>query len=184
MATQDFHLRLKEAMQKKNVKQIDVLRAAEVQNIKLGKSHMSQYVSGKSVPRENILNFLADYLEVTPQWLKGEQPPIPNSNQTGEIPMRKFHKSSKLDNVLFDVRGPVVDEAARMEEAGTHILKLNIGNPAPFGFRAPDEVIYDMARQLADCEGYSNSKGQFSARKAIMQYMQEKHVPNVSMDRI
>ena len=94
MATQDFHLRLKEAMQKKNVKQIDVLRAAEVQNIKLGKSHMSQYVSGKSVPRENILNFLADYLEVTPQWLKGEQPPIPNSNQTGEIPMRKFHKSS------------------------------------------------------------------------------------------
>ena len=184
MATQDFHLRLKEAMQKKNVKQIDVLRAAEVQNIKLGKSHMSQYVSGKSVPRENILNFLADYLEVTPQWLKGEQPPIPNSNQTGEIPMRKFHKSSKLDNVLYDVRGPVVDEAARMEEAGTHILKLNIGNPAPFGFRAPDEVIYDMARQLADCEGYSNSKGQFSARKAIMQYMQEKHVPNVSMDRI
>ena len=59
--------------------------------------------------------------------------------------MRKFNKSSKLDNVLYDVRGPVVDEAARMEEAGTHILKLNIGNPAPFGFRAPDEVIYDMA---------------------------------------
>ena len=70
MAIQDFHLRLKEAMQKKNVKQIDVLRAAEVQNIKLGKSHMSQYVSGKSVPRDNILNFLAEFLEVTPQWLK------------------------------------------------------------------------------------------------------------------
>ena len=62
MTMQPFHLRLKDAMQKKNVKQIDVLRAAEVQNIKLGKSHMSQYVSGKSVPRDNILNFLADFL--------------------------------------------------------------------------------------------------------------------------
>ena len=185
MSTQNFHQRLKEAMQNKNVKQIDVLRAAEVQNIKLGKSHMSQYVSGKSVPRENILNFLANYLEVSPQWLKGETLPSENhSNITGEIPMRKFNKSSKLDNVLYDVRGPVVDEATRMEEAGTHILKLNIGNPAPFGFRAPDEVIYDMARQLTECEGYSHSKGQFSARKAIMQYMQEKNVPNVQMDNI
>ena len=184
MAMQLFHLRLKEAMQKKNVKQIDVLRAAEVQNIKLGKSHMSQYVSGKSIPRENILNFLASYLEVTPQWLKGEEAPTTTFEQTGEIPMRKFNKSSKLDDVLYDVRGPVVEEANRMEEAGTHILKLNIGNPAPFGFRAPDEVIYDMARQLTDCEGYSNSKGQFSARKAIMQYMQEKNVPNVTMDNI
>ena len=61
MAVQDFHIRLKEAMQRKNVKQIDVLRAAEVQNIKLGKSHMSQYVSGKSIPRDNILNFLATF---------------------------------------------------------------------------------------------------------------------------
>ena len=184
MATQDFHLRLKEAMQNKNVKQIDVLRAAQVQNIKLGKSHMSQYVSGKSVPRENILNFLASFLEVSPLWLKGEELPTKKIENTGEIPMRNFTKSSKLDNVLYDVRGPVVDEAARMEEAGTTILKLNIGNPAPFGFRAPDEVIYDMARQLTECEGYSHSKGQFSARKAIMQYMQEKNVPNVQMDNI
>ena len=57
--------------------------------------------------------------------------------------MREFGKSRKLDNVLYDVRGPVVDEAARMEENGTNVLKLNIGNPAPFGFRTPDEVIYD-----------------------------------------
>lgn len=82
--------------------------------------------------------------------------------------MREFMKSSKLDNVLYDVRGPVVEEANRMEDAGTQVLKLNIGNPAPFGFRAPDEVIYDMRRQLADCEGYSPAKGMFSARKAIM----------------
>ena len=64
--------------------------------------------------------------------------------------MREFGKSRKLDNVLYDVRGPVVDEAARMEENGTNVLKLNIGNPAPFGFRTPDEVIYDMSRQLTD----------------------------------
>ena len=98
--------------------------------------------------------------------------------------MRKFSKSSKLDNVLYDVRGPVVEEAARMEESGKHILKLNIGNPAPFGFTAPDEVIYDMQSQLTNCEGYSHAKGLFSARKAIMQYMQNKNVPNLSVDDI
>lgn len=98
--------------------------------------------------------------------------------------MREFKKSSKLDNVLYDVRGPVVDEAARMEENGTNVLKLNIGNPAPFGFRTPDEVIYDMSRQLTECEGYSNSKGLFSARKAIMQYAQLKKLSNVSVEDI
>ena len=98
--------------------------------------------------------------------------------------MREFKKSSKLENVLYDVRGPVVDEAARMEENGTNVLKLNIGNPAPFGFRTPDEVIYDMSRQLTECEGYSNSKGLFSARKAIMQYAQLKKLPNVSVEDI
>lgn len=98
--------------------------------------------------------------------------------------MREFKKSSKLEHVLYDVRGPVVDEAARMEEAGTQVLKLNIGNPAPFGFRTPDEVIYDMRNQLTDCEGYSPAKGLFSARKAIMQYSQLKQVPNVSLEDI
>ena len=98
--------------------------------------------------------------------------------------MRTFKKSSKLDNVLYDVRGPVVDEAARMEESGTQILKLNIGNPAPFGFRTPDEVIYDMRQQLTECEGYSNAQGLFSARKAIMQYAQIKGIPNIAIEDI
>ena len=98
--------------------------------------------------------------------------------------MRQFTKSTKLDNVLYDVRGPVVDEAARMEDMGTHVLKLNIGNPAPFGFRTPDEVIYDMSTQLTDCEGYSNAKGLYSARKAIMQYSQIKGLPNVTIEDI
>lgn len=98
--------------------------------------------------------------------------------------MREFKKSSKLDNVLYDVRGPVVEEAARMEARGMHVLKLNIGNPAPFGFRTPDEVIYDMQRQLTECEGYSDAKGLFSARKAIMQYAQTKNIPNLSVNDI
>ena len=98
--------------------------------------------------------------------------------------MRQITKSSKLNNVLYDVRGPVVDEAARMEEAGKKILKLNIGNPAPFGFTAPDEVIQDMISNVTDCEGYSDSKGLFSARKAIMQYYQLKKIPNLNIQHI
>lgn len=98
--------------------------------------------------------------------------------------MRKFNKSAKLNNVLYDVRGPVVEEANRMEAAGMEILKLNIGNPAPFDFRAPEEVIVDMRQQLTDCEGYSASRGLFSARKAIMQYAQLKDIPNVTIDDI
>ena len=95
--------------------------------------------------------------------------------------MRTFAKSSKLDNVLYDVRGPVVDEAARMEEEGLKILKLNIGNPAPFGFTAPEEVIQDMRDNIVDSQGYSDSRGIFSARKAVMQYAQIKKIPNVTM---
>ncbi len=98
--------------------------------------------------------------------------------------MRSFTKSSKLDNVLYDVRGPVVDEAARMEESGIKVLKLNIGNPAPFGFSAPDEVIIDMRDSIVNSQGYSDSRGIFAARKAIMQYAQLKHIPNVTMKDI
>ena len=98
--------------------------------------------------------------------------------------MREFKKSSKLDNVLYDVRGPVVEEADRMIAKGIEVLKLNIGNPAPFGFRAPEEVIYDMASNLRDSEGYSDSKGIWSARKAIMQYAQTRDIPNLAMSDI
>lgn len=97
---------------------------------------------------------------------------------------RVFTKSTKLNDVLYDVRGPVVDEAYRMEAQGNHVYKLNIGNPAPFGFRAPDEVIFDMQQQLKECEGYSDSRGLFAARKAIMQYDQLRGIPNVQMEDI
>lgn len=88
--------------------------------------------------------------------------------------MRKFSKSHKLDHVCYDIRGPVLEKASEMENAGTKILKLNIGNPAPFNFSAPDEIIHDMIYTLRDAEGYSDSKGIFSARKSIMQYSQLK----------
>ena len=98
--------------------------------------------------------------------------------------MRVFEKANKLENVLYDVRGPVVDEAARLEDLGMKILKLNIGNPAPFGFNAPEEVIQDMRHNLVDSQGYSDSRGIFAARKAIMQYAQIKNIPNVTMKDI
>jgi len=98
--------------------------------------------------------------------------------------VRTFAKANKLDNVLYDVRGPVVEEAARMEEMGKKILKLNIGNPAPFGFTAPEEVILDIRDNIPDCQGYSDSRGIFAARKAVMQYAQIKNIPNVSMKDI
>lgn len=202
--TASFSTRLNDAMALRELKQIDFVHAAEKFNIKLGKSHMSQYVSGKTVPRADIAHFLAAYLRVNEDWLMGKDVPMEEHaailpDFAGEQPdhvddaseqptegraMRTFTKSHKLDNVLYDVRGPVADEAARMEAAGTHILKLNIGNPAPFGFRTPDEVVYDMSQQLPDTEGYSPSKGLFSARKAIMQYAQLKNIPNVSIDDI
>lgn len=98
--------------------------------------------------------------------------------------MRTFQKSSKLEDVCYDVRGPVLEEANRMEENGINVLKLNIGNPAPFGFSAPEEVIRDMIYNLRESQGYSDSKGVFSARKAIMQYCQIKKIPNVTINDI
>ena len=238
-----FASRLKESMNQQQMKPIDLLHLAEEQNLKPGKSHISQYVNGKTMPRAEILQFLADALQVDADWLAGRtgsaqdfsseklnsgstklssefnfnsHPDTVNgfsaagSVQSSAFSKRSdsvqkksssrqdgsdfsapsasqptlFKKSSKLNNVLYDVRGPVVDEAERMESSGVQILKLNIGNPAPFGFRTPDEVIYDMRQQLTECEGYSPAKGLFAARKAIMQYAQLKNIPNVTIEDI
>ena len=275
---------LRHAMDGRGLKQADLIRMAADRGSKLGKSQVSQYVSGKTLPRRAVVQLLADILEIEPFELTGESwaaeyestpspapaartksaalaPAAPDdaatpatadgasapapadgapalapatadgavapatsafipsspamsdppgraearpaaafpeprtfadrstssSHSEGNIMSentRTFKKSSKLDNVLYDVRGPVVDEAARLESEGAHILKLNIGNPAPFGFRTPFEVIQDMREQLPECEGYSDSRGLFSARKAIMQYAQLKGLSNVSMDGI
>jgi alanine-synthesizing transaminase len=98
--------------------------------------------------------------------------------------MYNIKKSSKLDNVLYDIRGPVLDEAKRLEEDGFQVLKLNTGNPAPFGLLAPDEIIHDMMRNLQTTQGYCDSKGLFSARKAIMQYCQQKKIVGVDVEDI
>ena len=249
-----FSDRLVQALEHRGMRQSDLIRIAAQQGIKLGKSQVSQYVSGKTMPRADVVRDIASVLGVDQEWLAGQEgraadpsastaqapaasppagasangtasvavasaaaapepgapapgpataeqasiseaaagdavPPVTPTQSTQQqptrsTPMREFKKSSKLDNVLYDVRGPVVDEASRMEAEGLRILKLNIGNPAPFGFRTPDEVVQDMRHQLPDCEGYSDSKGLFSARKAIMQYAQLKHIPNVDMDSI
>ncbi|MEE1421466.1 MAG: aminotransferase class I/II-fold pyridoxal phosphate-dependent enzyme [Eggerthellaceae bacterium] len=240
---ESFAARLKEAMASKGLKQSDVIREAAVRGSRLGKSQMSQYVSGKTIPRKDVLQLLAAILEVDQESLLGhEESSVDNKSSSKSSPssikidefnqgtskepgaklnkereqksdrtinrepnkeydkksnvnnignegsdtgmVREFKKSTKLDNVLYDVRGPVLEEAERMEMMGASILKLNIGNPAPFGFRAPDEVVFDASRQLVESEGYSAAKGLFSARKAIMQYAQIKHIPNVSIDDI
>ena len=282
MAQEGFANRLRRVMDSEGLRQADLIHAAGELGAHLGKSQVSQYVSGKTMPRADVMRLLSDILEVPVEWLatgEGDLPPrddrpsadaaapyteeppaledtvtvsgrgtsagtvrrpagAPSSESVasrafrqeasarpgllsgrgsvpdpasstprsaaratsrpraasphipvsianeGNIPMREFKKSSKLDNVLYDVRGPVVDEAARMEDEGAHILKLNIGNPAPFGFRTPLEVLQDMRQQLPECEGYSDSRGLFSARKAIMQYAQIKNLPNVDMNGI
>ncbi|EFQ56343.1 pyridoxal phosphate-dependent aminotransferase [Streptococcus downei] len=98
--------------------------------------------------------------------------------------MKQLDKSTKLEHVAYDIRGPVLDEANRMLAKGEKILRLNTGNPAAFGFTAPDEVIRDLILNVRDSEGYSDSKGIFSARKAIMQYCQAKDFPPVDIDDI
>ena len=98
--------------------------------------------------------------------------------------MQHFQKSNKLNNVCYDIRGPVLDHANRLEDEGHRILKLNIGNPAPFGFEAPDEILQDVIHNLPQAQGYSQSKGIFSARKAVMQRTQVQGVPDVEIDDI
>ena len=165
MPSNEFSTRLKQAMSEAGMNQADVIHSAAQHDKKLGKSQVSQYVSGKTTPRRDVMELLARILDVDAAWLSGNtqtrsaQTHSPtraperlatasstklnqnNSTITGQTPvcktpapeqtprsatMREFKKSSKLDNVLYDVRGPVVDEAARLEKEGQRILKLNI----------------------------------------------------------
>ncbi len=98
--------------------------------------------------------------------------------------MYSIEKSHKLDDVCYDIRGPVLEHANRLEEEGHRVLKLNIGNPAPFGFNAPDEIIQDVIANLRNAQGYCESHGLFSARKAIMQECQQLQVPGVEINDI
>ncbi len=96
----------------------------------------------------------------------------------------ELRQSRKLADVCYDIRGPVLEEAKRLEEEGRRIIKLNIGNPAPFGFEAPDEILVDVIRNLPHAEGYSDSQGLLSARTAIVQHYQERGLDTVDVDDI
>ena len=98
--------------------------------------------------------------------------------------MKPILKSTKLANVCYDIRGPVMERAKQMEEEGQRIIKLNIGNLAPFGFEAPEEIQQDVILNLPNSSGYSDSKGMFAARKAIMHYCQSKKIAGVSLEDI
>jgi alanine-synthesizing transaminase len=98
--------------------------------------------------------------------------------------MQPVNKSNKLSNVCYDIRGPVLQRARQMEEDGQRIIKLNIGNPMPFGFNAPEEIVQDVILNMDQASGYTDSKGLFSARKAIMHYTQQKNIEGVTIDDI
>ena len=121
---------------------------------------------------ETFKSYLYRYAKVNPAMSKNTA--IPHSAQTTRT--REIRKSSKLEHVCYDIRGPVLRAANEMEEQGHKIIKLNIGNPAPFGFEAPQEIINDVALNLPNAIGYTDSKGIFPARKAICQYYQQKGI--------
>jgi alanine-synthesizing transaminase len=98
--------------------------------------------------------------------------------------MRIFEKSSKLDNVCYDIRGPVLKEARRLEEEGYRIIKLNIGNPAPFGFNVPDVIIHDIVLNMQDAQGYGDAQGLFAARKAVVLDLHARGIMDVTIDDV
>lgn len=100
------------------------------------------------------------------------------------MPNKLIRKSTKLDNVCYDIRGPVLDKAREMEEEGQKIIKLNIGNLAVFGLEPPDEIVQDMIRNLPQAAGYTDSKGLFAPRKSVMHYAQEKNISGVTVDDV
>lgn len=117
----------------------------------------------------------------------GDTQPVISGNATKPAPTRTprmVDKSAKLANVCYDIRGPVLERARQMEEDGQRIMKLNIGNVAAFGFEPPDEIVQDMIRNLPDAAGYTDSKGLFAPRRAVVHYTQEKKIQGVTMEDV
>lgn len=183
-----FSENLRYWMNERGMKQSDLAAG-----LGISEAAVSFWLSSQKYPSPVKLQMLAEFLKVRKSDLiednghgeaAAEASGREETSQKKDKAPRKVDKSEKLEGVCYDVRGPVLDEANRMIENGTNIIKLNIGNPAPFEFYAPDEVIEDMIRNLRASEGYSDSKGLFSARKAVMQYCQLKKFPNVGINDI
>lgn len=98
--------------------------------------------------------------------------------------MKTIQKSSKLNNVCYDIRGPILSEAKRLEDEGHRILKLNIGNPAPFGFQAPEDILKDVIRNVRHSQGYTDANGLYAARVAVMQYYQQRNIQNIRIEDV
>lgn len=98
--------------------------------------------------------------------------------------MKIIEKSRKLDNVCYDIRGPILTEAKRLEDEGHRILKLNIGNPAPFGFEAPEDILKDVIHNLPSSQGYADANGLYAARVAVMQYYQQRNIKNIRIEDV
>src|ERR1035438_8407741 len=111
-------------------------------------------------------------------------PALSTHCSAGALSVQPLLKSSKLANVCYDIRGPVLEKARQMEEEGQHIIKLNIGNLAVFGLEPPDEIVQDMIRNLPHTAGYTDSKGLFAPRRAVVHYTQQKHVKGVTVDDV
>ena len=109
---------------------------------------------------------------------------VSDDKTLSDITMKPLEKSKKLEGVCYDIRGPILEHANKLEDDGHRILKLNIGNPAPFGFDAPDEMILDVVHNIRNAQGYVSSKGLFAARKAVMQECQRLDIPNVTIEDI
>src|SRR5207249_376167 len=102
----------------------------------------------------------------------------------GREPLRAVMQSRKLADVCYEIRGPVLQKARQLEEEGHKIIKLNIGNLAPFGFDPPDEIVHDIIINMHDAAGYTDSKGLFAPRKAVMHYSQQKNIADVDIDDV
>lgn len=152
----------------------DGRKSVLAEKLGISRQAVSRWQSGEAIPEKHELK-LRHVLGL----------PLDQEQQSGQDPGRaQTLRSTKLDNVLYEIRGPVLEEAYRLEEEGHRITKLNIGNPGAFGFHAPEEIIQDVIHNLSSAEGYSESRGLFPARKAVMQACQLRGMRDIGINDI
>ncbi len=150
-------------------------KALLAEKLGISRQAVSRWQSGEAIPEKHELKL---------RHVMGLPLKETASDDSDESLQGKTIRSTKLDNVLYEIRGPVLEEAYRLEEEGHRITKLNIGNPGAFGFHAPEEIIQDVIHNLSSAEGYSESRGLFPARKAIMQACQLRGMRDITINDI